>query len=132
MWTRLYVHGWYNKKISFFFLLDLSAHPFSGSDKPEEVAKFVFAFMTSLWHLHGTSKMGKVVDSDFNVIGVENLSIADASVLVKLPRMNPTSTLIMMGRYIGMEKLEQWRRKLAERSSSLLRSSSSSSERVSG
>ncbi|CBZ51538.1 hypothetical protein NCLIV_013310 [Neospora caninum Liverpool] len=80
------------------------------TDHPEEVAKFVFAFMTSLWHLHGTSKMGEVIDQNFNVIGVKSLSIADASALDKVPRMNPTATLVMMGRYIGLQKLEEWRR----------------------
>ncbi|PHJ18888.1 gmc oxidoreductase [Cystoisospora suis] len=109
----------------------LAAYPpiLPRTDKPEEVAKFVFAFMTSLWHLHGTSKMGKVVDSEFKVIGVEGLSIADASVLTKLPRMNPTATLLMMGRYIGLERLGHWRKQknTRKRSEELLSRASSSS-----
>ncbi|KYK68766.1 GMC oxidoreductase [Toxoplasma gondii TgCatPRC2] len=93
----------------------LAAYPpiLPRTDHPEEVAKFVFAFMTTLWHLHGTSKMGEVVDQNFNVIGVKGLSIADASAIDKSPRMNPTATLIMMGRYIGLEKLHVWRRRKA-------------------
>ncbi|PFH36504.1 GMC oxidoreductase [Besnoitia besnoiti] len=88
------------------------------TDHPEEVAEFVFAFMTSLWHLHGTSKMGEVVDQNFNVIGVDGLSIADASALSKVTRMNPTATLEMMGRYIGLGKLDEWRRQMTSSSPS--------------
>lgn len=46
--------------------------------------------------------MGDVVDGDFLVYGFENLRIVDASVLKQITRMNPTATVVSLGRYAGL------------------------------
>lgn len=46
--------------------------------------------------------MGLVVDPNFKVVGFSNLHIVDASVLNRVSRMNPTTTLMALGRYAGV------------------------------
>ncbi|PHJ22813.1 gmc oxidoreductase [Cystoisospora suis] len=73
-------------------------------DDPEAVAAFAVTYMTSIWHFAGTAAMGLVVDEEFRVKGIKGLSIADASVLNQMTRLNPTATLLTLGRYIGLMK----------------------------
>ncbi|KAF4643208.1 GMC oxidoreductase [Toxoplasma gondii] len=75
-------------------------------DDPEAVAAFAVTYMTSIWHLAGTAAVGHVVDHEFRVMGTKNLSIADASVLNQMTRLNPTATLLTLGRYIGLLKVK--------------------------
>ncbi|KAL8444653.1 hypothetical protein Emed_006129 [Eimeria media] len=65
---------------------------------PKAVAKFALTYMTSIGHTYGSAPMGKVVDNKFQVMGVNGLSIVDASVLPQLTRMNPVYTIMAMGR----------------------------------
>ncbi|PFH32827.1 GMC oxidoreductase [Besnoitia besnoiti] len=73
-------------------------------DDPEALAAFAVTYMTSIWHFAGTAAVGHVVDHDFQVKGIRGLSIADASILNQMTRLNPTATLLTLGRYIGMQK----------------------------
>ncbi|KAL8434173.1 hypothetical protein ACSSS7_003355 [Eimeria intestinalis] len=68
---------------------------------PKAVAKFALSYMTSIGHTYGSAPMGKVVDNRFQVMGVNGLSIVDASVLPQLTRMNPVYTIMAFGRYAG-------------------------------
>ncbi|KAL8440337.1 hypothetical protein Efla_000225 [Eimeria flavescens] len=68
---------------------------------PKAVAKFALTYMTSIGHTFGSAPMGKVVDEKFQVMGVNGLSIVDASVLPQLTRMNPVYTIMALGRYAG-------------------------------
>jgi len=74
-------------------------------DNVIDVAKYALTYMSSIWHHTGTAPMGEVVDHNFRVMGVKGLSIVDASVLNQVTRMNPTASLLMLGRYAGILKL---------------------------
>ena len=57
------------------------------SDSDEDLLEYWRQNISSSWHMTGTAKMGKqgdadaVVDSDFRLMGIENLRIADMSVV---------------------------------------------------
>ena len=53
------------------------------------------------WTYTGTCRFDDVVNRDFTVKGVDNLSIADASVLKRPPRVNGQATMMMIGMYAG-------------------------------
>ncbi|XMA11131.1 hypothetical protein WAI453_003922 [Rhynchosporium graminicola] len=59
--------------------------------------------MFSSWHMCSTTRMGKkgdegaVVDTDFRVRGVQNLRVADLSVLPLLPNNHTQSTAYLVG-----------------------------------
>jgi choline dehydrogenase-like flavoprotein len=63
--------------------------PKSSSD--EDLLEYWKGTIGSAWHMTGTAKMGKaqdpdaVVDSQFRVLGVDGLRIADMSILPVLP-----------------------------------------------
>ncbi|CBZ52142.1 putative GMC oxidoreductase [Neospora caninum Liverpool] len=78
----------------------------SAPDDPKEIAEYVLTYMSSIWHHAGTAEMGTVVDDLFRVKGLDGLSIVDASVLPQITRGNPTATLLLMGRYAALRKLE--------------------------
>ncbi|CBZ52046.1 glucose-methanol-choline domain-containing protein [Neospora caninum Liverpool] len=88
------------------------------TDDPESLAAFAVTYMTSIWHFAGTAAVGDVVNHEFRVKGVKNLSIADASVLNQMTRLNPTATLITLGRYIGLLKAKSTRTKTARNTQS--------------
>ena len=48
-------------------------------------------------HLGGTSRIGKVVDGDLRVFGVQGLRVADASIMPTLPSGNTHATTMMIG-----------------------------------
>ena len=53
-------------------------------------------------HFAGSAAIGKVVDENLKVIGVEGLYVADASVVPKTPRVNMMATAMMVGRLAGL------------------------------
>ncbi|KAL3721195.1 hypothetical protein ACJRO7_005935 [Eucalyptus globulus] len=59
--------------------------------------------MTTIWHYHGGCVVGKVVDKEFRVLGVNALRIVDGSTLNASPGTNPQATLMMLGRYVGLK-----------------------------
>lgn len=67
-----------------------------------KLANWVRMYMTSLWHWVGSAALGVVVNNEFVVEGFENLMIVDASVLTNMTRMNPTATIMSLGRYAGL------------------------------
>lgn len=73
---------------------------YAGSQNPKALAKFALSYMTSIGHTYGSAPMGRVVDDKFQVMGVNGLSIVDASVLPQLTRMNPVYTVMALGRYV--------------------------------
>ena len=52
----------------------------------------------TIWHYHGGCYVGKVVDSDYRVLGVDALRVIDSSTFVNSPGTNPQATVMMMGR----------------------------------
>lgn len=53
----------------------------------------------TIWHYHGGCHVGKVVDDDYKVVGVEGLRVVDGSTFYDSPGTNPQATVMMMGRY---------------------------------
>lgn len=52
----------------------------------------------TIWHYHGGCQVGKVVDADYRVLGVEGLRVVDGSTFYDSPGTNPQATVMMMGR----------------------------------
>ncbi|CAK9325776.1 unnamed protein product [Citrullus colocynthis] len=63
--------------------------------------------VTTYWHYHGGCLVGKVVDGNYKVIGIENLRVVDGSTFSESPGTNPMATLMMLGRYVGLKVLQQ-------------------------
>ncbi|KAF5017273.1 hypothetical protein F66182_10810 [Fusarium sp. NRRL 66182] len=58
----------------------LPAEPLSLEDSDEKIDKRLALTSGTTWHASGTCSMGKVVDTDFRVKGVDGLRVVDASV----------------------------------------------------
>jgi mandelonitrile lyase len=54
--------------------------------------------VSTIWHYHGGCVVGKVVDGDFRIIGVDALRVVDGSAFGVSPGTNPQATLLMLGR----------------------------------
>ncbi|KAM1167450.1 hypothetical protein TB2_029004 [Malus domestica] len=64
--------------------------------------------VATFWHYHGGCLVGKVVDEDLRVMGIKALRVVDGSVFnVISPGTNPQATLMMLGRYFGVQMLEE-------------------------
>ncbi|KAI3792502.1 hypothetical protein L2E82_06384 [Cichorium intybus] len=61
----------------------------------------------TIWHYHGGCQVGKVVDHDYKVIGVDSLRVIDGSTFDYSPGTNPQATVMMLGRYMGVEMLRE-------------------------
>jgi choline dehydrogenase len=76
-----------------------------------EAAAFARAIVTTIFHPVGTARMGPdgddgaVVDQYCRVRGVDNLLVADASVMPNIPRANTNLTCIVIG-----ERAADWLR----------------------
>ncbi|CAK9325781.1 unnamed protein product [Citrullus colocynthis] len=86
---------------------------FLGSSLPENmsdyglVGEFCRKTVTTFWHYHGGCLVGKVVDSNYKVIGIKNLRVVDGSTFSLSPGTNPMATVMMLGRYVGLKMLQQ-------------------------
>jgi choline dehydrogenase len=54
----------------------------------------------TIWHYHGGAVMGRVVDADYRVMGVDALRVIDGSTFNFSPGTNPQATCMMLGRYV--------------------------------
>ncbi|KAL8538202.1 hypothetical protein ACS0TY_000244 [Phlomoides rotata] len=61
----------------------------------------------TIWHFHGGCQVGRVVDPDYRVMGVDSLGVIDASTFYYSPGTNPQATVMMLGRYMGKRILQQ-------------------------
>lgn len=52
----------------------------------------------TIWHYHGGCQVGKVVDLDYKVLGVDALRVIDGSTFNYSPGTNPQATVMMLGR----------------------------------
>ena len=59
---------------------------------------FCRSLVTTYRHYHGGCVVGKVVDGDFRVMGINSLRVVDGSTFNMSPGTNPQSTLMMLGR----------------------------------
>ncbi|XP_050234331.1 protein HOTHEAD [Mercurialis annua] len=69
----------------------------------KSVEQFCRDTVITIWHYHGGCHVGKVVDRDHKVLGVQRLRIVDGSTFDESPGTNPQATVLMMGRYMGMK-----------------------------
>ncbi|KAJ5151602.1 hypothetical protein N7492_009897 [Penicillium capsulatum] len=73
------------------------------SDSDEDILQFWKDNLSSAWHMTGTVKMGKpgsvdaAVDSHFRVFGIENLRVADMSVVPVLTNNHTQTTAYVTG-----------------------------------
>lgn len=58
---------------------------------------WVAAHLTTSVHLCGSAAIGRVVDAQLRVLGVEGLRVADTSVLPMVPRRGPGATAVAIG-----------------------------------
>ncbi|CAN0878021.1 Protein HOTHEAD, partial [Linum grandiflorum] len=72
----------------------------------ESLEQFCRDTVISIWHYHGGCHVGKVVDSEYRVLGVRRLRVVDGSTFDESPGTNPQATVLMMGRYMGLKILE--------------------------
>ena len=63
-----------------------------------QMADFCRRTVSTIWHYHGGCAMGKVVDSDHRVLGIDSLRVVDGSIFNISPGTNPQATLMMLGR----------------------------------
>ncbi|KAL6321227.1 hypothetical protein AAG906_016261 [Vitis piasezkii] len=63
--------------------------------------QFCIDTVRTIWHYHGGCHVGRVVDPDYKVIGVDGLRIIDGSTFNHSPGTNPQATVMMLGRYMG-------------------------------
>ncbi|XP_027335769.1 protein HOTHEAD-like isoform X2 [Abrus precatorius] len=61
----------------------------------------------TIWHYHGGCQVGKVVDRDYKVLGVDALRVIDGSTFNYSPGTNPQATVMMLGRYMGVKILSE-------------------------
>lgn len=57
----------------------------------------------TIWHYHGGCQVGRVVDTEYRVLGVDALRIIDGSTFNASPGTNPQATVMMLGRYMGVK-----------------------------
>ncbi|KAL5549002.1 hypothetical protein UlMin_004233 [Ulmus minor] len=69
--------------------------------------EFCRSSVTTIWHYHGGCRVGKVVDGDFRVMGINKLRVVDGSIFTASPGTNPQATVMMMGRYVGLKMLQE-------------------------
>ncbi|KAJ4832232.1 hypothetical protein Tsubulata_001985 [Turnera subulata] len=71
---------------------------------PEDFCKDT---VMTIWHYHGGCQVGKVVDDNYRVTGVDTLRVIDGSTFNMSPGTNPQATLMMLGRYMGVKILSE-------------------------
>lgn len=100
--------------ISFQTLLNLTSNfpinlvPKTGNDSTS-LEQFCKNTVTTLWHYHGGCQVGKVIDQNYKVLGVDSLRVIDGSTFIDSPGTNPQATTMMLGRYMGIKILNDRR-----------------------
>uniref|UniRef100_A0A2N9FVK0 Glucose-methanol-choline oxidoreductase N-terminal domain-containing protein n=1 Tax=Fagus sylvatica TaxID=28930 RepID=A0A2N9FVK0_FAGSY len=69
--------------------------------------QFCIDIVTTIWHYHGGCQVGKVVDTNYRVLGVDALRVIDGSTFNSSPGTNPQATVMMLGRYMGQKILQE-------------------------
>ncbi|KAK6926301.1 Glucose-methanol-choline oxidoreductase, N-terminal [Dillenia turbinata] len=111
--------GFRYKMVSVQALLGLTATvPFNLRPKhlrdAFDMEQFCKDTVVTIWHFHGGCQVGKVVDKDYRVFGVDALRVIDGSTWIHSPGTNPQATVMMLGRYMGQrimqERAQHWRK----------------------
>ncbi|KAL4595290.1 hypothetical protein ACB092_12G081100 [Castanea dentata] len=69
--------------------------------------QFCIDIVMTIWHFHGGCQVGKVVDRDYKVLGVDALRVINGSTFLRSPGTNPQATVMMLGRYMGEKILHE-------------------------
>ena len=72
------------------------------SNASTSLEQFCRDTVMSIWHYHGGCQVGKVVDHDHKVLGVDALRVVDGSTFDYSPGTNPQATVLMLGRYVNL------------------------------
>jgi choline dehydrogenase-like flavoprotein len=85
------------------------------SDSDEDLLEYWRQTLLSSWHMSGTIKMGKprdpdaAVNSDFQLMGIENLRVADMSVSPVLPSAHIQAAAYMTGLTCAEKLIKEYR-----------------------
>eukprot|EP01018_Ginkgo_biloba_P033671 Gb_33524 [translate_table: standard] len=77
------------------------------SNDSTSLEQFCKDTVTTIWHYHGGCQVGRVVDKNYNVLGVDALRVIDGSTFLFSPGTNPQATVMMLGRYMGVRILRE-------------------------
>ncbi|KAL2458695.1 (R)-mandelonitrile lyase-like [Forsythia ovata] len=86
---------------------------YAGSPLPADlsndahVEEFCRRTVSTIWHYHGGCLVGKVVDRNLKVTGIDSLRVVDGSTFTVSPGTNPQATLLMLGRHFGLKLLKE-------------------------
>ena len=72
-------------------------HQVPASDDAQEILAFIRRIAHPIWHAGGSAAMGKVVDAELRVQGLDNLRIADTSVMPTIGRGATNASAIVIG-----------------------------------
>ncbi|CAH2064008.1 unnamed protein product [Thlaspi arvense] len=72
-----------------------------------DLKQFCKDTVMTIYHYHGGCQVGKVVDNDYKVLGIDALRVIDASIFLRTPGTNPQATIMMLGRYMGQKILRE-------------------------
>ncbi|MED6163998.1 hypothetical protein PIB30_085317, partial [Stylosanthes scabra] len=64
---------------------------------PFSLEQYCIDTVLTIWHYHGGCQVGKVVDLDYRVRGVDALRVIDGSTFYRSPGTNPQATVMMLG-----------------------------------
>ncbi|GLJ35392.1 hypothetical protein SUGI_0711810 [Cryptomeria japonica] len=73
----------------------------------DALAKFCKDTLGTFYHYHGGCQVDLVVDKRYQVKGVHNLRVVDGSIYKDSPGTNPQATIMMLGRYMGIQILQE-------------------------
>ncbi|KAH0889156.1 hypothetical protein HID58_051585 [Brassica napus] len=68
-----------------------------------DLRQFCIDTVMTIWHYHGGCQVGRVVDKNYKVLGIDGLRVIDGSTFLKSPGTNPQATVMMLGRYMGQK-----------------------------
>jgi choline dehydrogenase len=72
-----------------------------GNLKGAELETYIRNAASTYWHMVGTAKMGRdpmsVVDANLKVYGIDNLRVADASIMPRITTGNPMAPCVIIG-----------------------------------
>jgi choline dehydrogenase len=67
-------------------------------DDSKSLEQYCKDTVMTIWHYHGGCQVGRVVDTEYRVLGVDALRVIDGSTFNASPGTNPQATVMMLGR----------------------------------
>ncbi|CAL4884666.1 unnamed protein product [Urochloa decumbens] len=86
---------------------DFPVNTLYGTSTTAALEQFCRDTVMTIWHYHGGCQVGRVVDRDYKVLGVDALRVIDGSTFNASPGTNPQATVMMLGRYMGVKLLKE-------------------------